>query len=356
MFGLREHVEELVLFGRLDPEPGRAPYALPPGVRLVPLPHYESVRSIPRLVRTLRGARRTFTREAAGLDGVWVFGPNPAALVFIQALRRRGVRVFLGVRQDFPEYVRNRLPSRRWAWALAVAEVFERVFQRLARTMPTVVVGEALGRAYSRGGGRVLATGFSLIRERDLATVADAQAKPWNADIQLVTVGRVDREKNPLLLPEILALLGPRYRLAVVGIGPLEDALLERARELGVADRIDMRGYVRNGDELWVEYRRAHAFLHVSLTEGLPQVLFEAQAQALPVVATDVGGVSDALGGGRTGLLVPPRDAHAAADAVRRLDDEELRLRLVEAGLANASHETLDAQIARVAQFFRESR
>jgi glycosyltransferase involved in cell wall biosynthesis len=78
--------------------------------------------------------------------------------------------------------------------------------------------------------------------------------------------------------------------------------------------------------------------------------LFEANASGTPVVATDVGGVRDALGGGARGLLIPPRDAGAAAAAVDRLrTDPALRARLVRAGLEYAAQETTEAQLARIA-------
>ena len=66
-----------------------------------------------------------------------------------------------------------------------------------------------------------------------------------------------------------------------------------------------MTGFIPFGPGLLERYRDAHAFVHVSLTEGLPQVLYEAMGSGLPIVATDVGGVSDALEGGQAGLVVP---------------------------------------------------
>jgi len=357
--GLAEHVDELVVFGRLAPEPGRAPYALPPGVRFVPFPHYGRVTDLLGVLRSLRGARAAFRRELRELDAVWLFGPYPVSLVLARDALRARTPLFLGVRQDFPAYVRNRLPSRRWAWAVAVAQGFELLFRRLARKAPAVVVGEELGRAYGSGGAKVLVAGFSLIRRDDVVPAGEALARPWDGErLRLLTVGRIDAEKNPLLLPEILAglrRLDPRWELTVVGEGALEQRLRERARELGVADSLHVRGYVANGPELWALYREANAFIHVSFTEGLPQVLFEAAAAGTPVVATAVGGVAAGLGGGERGLLVPPDDAAAAVAALERLRAEpELRERFVRAGLAHADATTMDAQLARIAAFFRD--
>jgi glycosyltransferase involved in cell wall biosynthesis len=306
------------------------------------------------VLRSLRGARRAFARELGGLDAVWLFGPYPVSLLFAWTALRRGKRVFLGVRQDFPAYIRNRLPGWRQRWAVWLARAFELVWRRLARRAPAVVVGEELGRRYPGS----LATGFSLVRAADLVDPEEALARPWTG--RVLTVGRLDPEKNPLLLPEIVARLrargDDRWRLVVVGQGPLEQAVGRRAEGLGVAGAVELRGYVPNGPDLWRLYREANAFLHVSFTEGLPQVLWEAQAAGTPIVGTAVGGVPAALGDGERGLLIPPGDADAAVAALERLrDEDELRRGLAARGLDAASRETIDAQVERILRFFSSS-
>ena len=128
-----------------------------------------------------------------------------------------------------------------------------------------------------------------------------------------------------------------------------------RAAELGVAHLVDLRGFVPFGDELHRLYRSAHAFVHVSLTEGVPQVLIEALAAGLPVVATDVGGVRSILDGGSAGLLVPPADARAVAGAITELTrDAELRARLAKRALTVARELTIESQARRVAAFLED--
>jgi glycosyltransferase involved in cell wall biosynthesis len=356
--GLASRVDELVIFGRLHPTPGRSPYAVPRSqVRFVPLPHYPRVTSIGGMARSMAGARRAFAGELDRLDAVWLFGPHPLALEFARLALRRKVPVFLGVRQDFPRYIASRLPSRRWLWAVPVAHALEQAFRTLARRLPTVVVGRDLGRRYATGAAPLLVTGFSLVRGSEVVSLDNALAKPWDGELRLLTVGRLENDKNPLLLPEVLAALrrrDPRWRLVVVGEGGLAADVRRRADELGLAQELELVGYVPNGPELLERYRESHLFLHVSLTEGLPQVLFEAAASGLPIVATDVGGVRDALGGGSAGVLVPPRDPHAAAQACAQVsEDAELRRRLIAAGLAHAASGTMDAQLDRLAEFFR---
>jgi glycosyltransferase involved in cell wall biosynthesis len=354
--GLAERCEEIVLFGRLDPEPGSSQYSLPINhLRFVGLPHYPRLSSVGALLRSVRKALSTFERELGSLDAVLLFGPHPIALLFAWRARRRSLPVFLGIRQDFPRYVRHRLPSWRWVWALGAAWSLEAAFRLLARTTPTIVLGEQLAEKYRGGKAPVLSTGFSLVRTADVVTPQRALARSWSEELWLLSVGRLDPEKNPLLLLETMAMLSraqSRWRLRIVGTGPLAELLAGRVEDLGIGECVELLGYVPSGPNLRALYRSSHAFLHVSLTEGLPLVLFEAQAAGLPVVATDVGGVRAALGNGDRGLLVPPDSVTAIVAALQRLEQEEgLRRVLIERGLAHVRSETMDAQLDRLAGF-----
>ena len=105
----------------------------------------------------------------------------------------------------------------------------------------------------------------------------------------------------------------------------------------------------------WTSTATSHVLLHVSWTEGFPQVLVEAFASGLPVVATAVGGVP--AGVGDAALLIPPGDPEAAADALERVAaDRELRARLTDAGSERAAGLTLESQIADLVAFLEAGR
>jgi glycosyltransferase involved in cell wall biosynthesis len=175
--------------------------------------------------------------------------------------------------------------------------------------------------------------------------------------VELLSVGRLDPEKAPQLLIEMMDELAARdpdhtYRLTIIGTGVLEDELREASRRHG--DRVQMLGYMTFGPELLERYRRSDLFVHTARTEGSPQVLVEAQSRGLPVVGTDVGGVAAALLDGEAGVLVPPGDAGRLADAVMQLlADPEKRARVAAAGLEAARAKTMTSQADRVAQFLR---
>jgi glycosyltransferase involved in cell wall biosynthesis len=194
----------------------------------------------------------------------------------------------------------------------------------------------------------------SLMRSADV--VKASTVRDWGGTIELLTVGRLEPEKNPLLLIDALAQLEAerprRYRLTWLGQGQLRDQVEERARALRVEHALEIRGFIPHGPALFELYRSAHIFVHVSLTEGVPQVLFEALASGTPIVATDVGDVTTVLADGAAGLLVEPRSVDALVAAIRALtDDVDLRNRLVGRGLELAAATSLEAESERVARF-----
>jgi glycosyltransferase involved in cell wall biosynthesis len=341
---------DVVIIGRLRPDAGRSHYRLRAPSAFIPLPYYESLvqpsRTLPAAARSLR----IFWRALADVDSVWVLGPTPLTIALALLARVRGRRLFLGVRQDLPQYARSRHPGRRSIHV--AADLLEATNRALARRHPIVVVGDELGRRY-RSAPRRLELTVSLVSSRDVLDAEQALARPYDGEIRVLSVGRLETEKNPLLLADVFGLLrarDPRYRLVVCGEGPLEAALSARLAELDLAEHAELLGYIPFDAGLLDVYRSSHVFLHVSWTEGVPQVLFEAYASGLPVVATDTGGVAAAAKG--CALIVRPGDAAGAADAVERLTtDAELRRRFVSAGLERASAHTYAAEEARLIRF-----
>lgn len=349
--------DSMLIFGRKQKTPDQQEQLLlPRRAKLVELPAYESLLRPAQVARATPGTIRAFWRGLSNVDVVWVFGPHPFALILVGLALLRRKRVVLGIRQDSIIYFRSRLPNARWRPVLLAAYTWNAGFAALARVLRTTVVGAELARKYGRQRHRLLPMTVSLVRDADV--VSQPRPKDWSGTIELLTVGRIDQEKNPLLLVEALAALEQehpgRYRLSWAGTGPLREAVAQRASELDVREQMELLGFVPFGAQLLEKYRMAHIFVHVSLTEGVPAVLMEALASGAPVVATAVGGVSAALDQGSAGLLVPPNDLPALVAAIRRLaEDEGLRLQLVRRGLELARALTLEAEAERVARFIR---
>lgn len=340
----------LLVYGRQAPPELAVEHALPGPARLVALPYYRDLTAYGAVARAVPGTVRAMWRGLRDTETVWVFGPHPMGLVLIALgiLRRR--RVVLGVRQDTRAYFRSRLRGGRARPILAALGILDMMWRLASRRLPTTVVGAELERGYGGPRPGVLAMTVSLVRNAEVA--ATPQERDWGGRVDLLTVGRVDVEKDPQLLLEALAQLDARHHLTWVGSGPLLAAAREHAERLGVSGRLELAGFVPYGPALLERYRTAHAFVHVARTEGSPQVLAEAMACGLPIVATAVGGVAAALDHGRAGLLVAPGDAAAVADAVRALGaTAEGRGARARRGLELARERSLEAESARVARW-----
>jgi glycosyltransferase involved in cell wall biosynthesis len=119
-------------------------------------------------------------------------------------------------------------------------------------------------------------------------------------------------------------------RLVIVGDGPMKPKIIRLAEELGISKDFRILGYQPNPTKYMAH---ASVFVLSSVVEGFANVLVEALLVGVPVVATNVGGATYALDGGRFGLLVPPKDERRMAEAILTvLNDSSLRAKLSEMG------------------------
>jgi glycosyltransferase involved in cell wall biosynthesis len=146
-------------------------------------------------------------------------------------------------------------------------------------------------------------------------------------------LARLHEQKAPLLLVEALAMLRDRdasFRAALVGSGPLAQATRERVDELGLQETVAVLPFT---GEVGPALAAFDLYVLPSLWESLPVGVLEAMAMGLPVLASDVGGVREAVDHDRTGLLVPRGAVTELVDAMERLlGDEHRRQAMGEAG------------------------
>lgn len=143
----------------------------------------------------------------------------------------------------------------------------------------------------------------------------------------LIAVGRLVPKKGFDILLAACAILkdrGVAFDLSLIGTGPMEESLRAGIQRLGLSDRIRMEGAVAQEDLIRRMGQAEAAVLPCVVTEsgdrdGLPTVLLEAMARALPVVTTTVSGGPEIVEDGVTGLLCAPGDAPALADALERI-------------------------------------
>jgi len=188
-----------------------------------------------------------------------------------------------------------------------------------------------------------------------------ADAAEARHPVRILSVARLVEKKGTDVLLEALARLPAdlHWRFVHVGGGPLGARMRRRARALGIAERITWRGALAQ-DELLAEYRAADLFALACRVardgdrDGLPNVLMEAQSQALACVATRVSAIPELINDGTTGLLVTENDGPSLAAALEALIRSPGRRRaLGDAGQARVRAEfAASANLERLAARF----
>ena len=144
--------------------------------------------------------------------------------------------------------------------------------------------------------------------------------RPSGGRVRLLFVGRVVFQKGLDVLLRALAALpaGLAWELEIIGDGEQRATLTAEAARLGLAERITFAGWCDRAG-IAERYRAADVFVFPSRDEGMPNVVLEAMASGLPIVATAIAGSEDLVREGENGHLVPPDDAASLTAALARL-------------------------------------
>jgi glycosyltransferase involved in cell wall biosynthesis len=169
------------------------------------------------------------------------------------------------------------------------------------------------------------------------------------------TVGRLSEQKDPLTFVRAAARIAaqlPEARFVMVGDGPLRGAVEQLATELELAHRLVLTGVRRDVPEIVPAF---DVFLLASLWEGMPMVIPQAMAAAVPVVASTADGNREIVHDGENGLLAPCGSPEVLAERVLRLlRDASLSGRVAAAGLSTARLFDLERTVAELERLYLE--
>ena len=315
-----------------------------PAVREIDIPFYAGLQvgvpSMPAIVETLAEGR---------YDVVHLVSPGPCGVAAAGIARVMELPVLGSYHTELAAYtaVRTRDAALEGLMTQAVAAFYGGCDRVLSPSPASDAVLRELGIAPGRIGrwdrGVDLARFDPAHRDRSLLGASPDR-------VNVLYAGRLTREKGADLLAEAFLRArerDPRLHPCLAGGGPEERELRER-----LGEHATFLGWL-DGDDLARAYASADVFLFASRTDTFGQVLLEAQASGLPVVAVDEGGPRSIVDDGRTGLL-RPASAEALATAVCDLAGAPL---LRKALAANALHavrsRTWEASLARLAAGYR---
>lgn len=192
---------------------------------------------------------------------------------------------------------------------------------------------------------------FQPSKSRDEARHGLGLAADAYVVLMVGVIRGVKRHEVALRAFHELAAARTKAELLLAGEGPMMPDMKRLASELGIADKVHFLGHREDVPDLMTA---ADLLLLTSRSEGVPQAVTQALGMGLPVVATAVGGVPELVIHEKTGLLVPPENPKAAAEAMLRLGNDPLfAARLGEEGRRHALSEfSLDAMLNKTEHLF----
>jgi glycosyltransferase involved in cell wall biosynthesis len=342
--------------------------SLPPSIRTSVLCFREHASCVPFLAQL----------RSAGVASAMLDSATPAYPRMVAEVRHRlranacDLLVCHGYKADIIGFIAARsigLPvvsvSRGWTAhtrKVRLNEAMDRLFLRLMDAVVCVSEGQA---------AKVRRAGVPAARVRVIHNAIDRQRFAENngvhrdviseffgggVDRLVVAVGRLSPEKgfdDFIAAAEIVLRESPRVGFLLIGEGPSRAALEKEISDRRLNGRVVLTGFRNDVDQILVQ---ADVLAQSSHTEGLPNVILEASAAGIPVVATAVGGTPEVVSDQKSGYLVPPRDSHALAiRLLELLQSPELRACLGAAGRRHVeAHFSFVHQSAEYMRLFSE--
>jgi glycosyltransferase involved in cell wall biosynthesis len=232
-----------------------------------------------------------------------------------------------------------------------IFKIFERAAGRISARIINVCEYE-----------RLLAVQHRIAPDAKLAVVhngiCDVPNHLWACpEIQppkLITVARFEEPKDfGTLFAALAQLKNEAWTIDLAGDGPLQAAMRRSAAELGILERLRFLGARNDVDSLLAQ---AQVFVLSTRSEAFPYTILEAMRAGLPIVSSNVGGISEAAENGKTGFLFTAKNVSQLRDALHRLIlDPQLRKTMGAAGRRRFSeHFTIDKMVNQTLQIYRE--
>jgi glycosyltransferase involved in cell wall biosynthesis/predicted metal-dependent phosphoesterase TrpH len=314
-----------------------------PSAAELEIPFYEGmtlgVPGLPDLVETL---------AEGSYDLVHVTAPGPAGIAATLMSRITGVPLLASYHTEIATYAGMRSQD-------STLEALTRAGLAAFYTAPAAVLSpspsaDASVAALGADPARIGRWERGVDLDRFDPAKADRDAFP--GEIKVLYSGRLTREKGVDLLAESFLrahAADPRLHLLLAGGGPEEDELRER-----LGERATFLGWL-SGEDLPRAYASADAFLFCSSTDTYGQVILEAAASGLPIVAVAEGGPAALVENRHTGLLCRPDADHLAGTLLQLASSPRLRRQLGEAGARAARERSWERSMSQLAAGYRRA-
>jgi len=298
-------------------------------------------------------------KKIENCDALIVRSPSPLAPYFHKYLNKP-ILMFMIV-GDYMESVKQwKIRNFREFFELQYLRYNDLLFRRAIKRTDIMVNSPTLFNKYkniAKSIHHIKTTTLSLgdFYERDDTCQNDV--------IELVFTGRIDPLKGLFDLLEAITILRKdnlNFRLNITGWEtdkgkPIENELKAKINQLGINEFVIFHGRKSIGPELNEMYRMGDIYVLPSHEEGFPRTIWEAMANGLPVITTDVGGIPSYLTHLKNAYLIKPKRPDLIAEAVKKIvSDKELRQKLIHNGYKIASENILEKQTSIMLEIIKK--
>jgi len=320
--------KEITALGRLSKQAFSPKYQLNKDIKFVNISYYESIRSliITLPFYILRNAKKIILFIQT-IDLLFVSASGPISILLLWLMEIKRKRVFLFIRQDTRELIKAKyhnsfIPKLIANW---IESSIEKIITK-NNNMTIFTFGDAIFSRYSKISNHVIPIADSRFENSQIISPIELSPNKESC-MNLLYVGRLAIGKGLEFLIETLYESPTKeFKLTIIGDGDINSDLICLVKELNLVEKVVFKGYVPFGEELLKEYSSNDVLILPSFSEGLPQVVLEAMARGVIVVATRVGGLPNLIKDGENGFLFEPGDKKGLLRIIREIQTNELPL------------------------------
>lgn len=286
---------------------------------LLRFPFYSSVSNFLFKPSLFFEARKILKSAKAEFDVFWLTWPHPISFLVLTLVGRKKP-IVLFVRQNLEALIEVRYSGLTRFVGKKFTQFLYAYVKVFHKNILIVSVGDEMYHRFKPDFANNFSVSDSIVSEK----IQLPPRKDLPEEVKLLFIGRLEPEKGLFDLVRSVKLLADRIpvSLTIVGEGGVDSDLKRLVKELGLSSLVDFAGYQPFGEALFDLYRSHHVMMISSYSEGLPKIINEARAFALPIVSTKVGGIANELQHESSCLFVQPGQPEQLADAVLRLKNQ----------------------------------
>lgn len=287
-----------------------------------------------------------------------VRSPTPLAPFFYKYINNQ--KIYFLIVGDYSEGIRHfKFNNLKYLPNILMHQYFAKLFNAQLSKTDLIVNSHQLYNKYKKVSKKILLIKTSTLSKSDFFYRADTCV---NDRINLLYTGRLDFSKGLIELFKSVYLIRCQNYNVHLNIAGKDNSrkkivhtkLVNLAKELNISDFINFHGWVSSGKDLNRLYRKSDIYIIPSYHEGFPRSIWEALANSLPVISTDVGGIPYYLKDKHSAILIKPKDENEIVSAVINLiNDSALRKKIILNGLEIAKDADNSIQNKKIISFVK---